>query len=185
MVTVWWFVLHRGKAGFFIFRGHFSRSFLSCYCFGKSLEFWKIIHKPFETISPHCWTHHGLGQCQTSNPSLPVLLRFRWGRIADSSRHPQPRPSLHQVWHIRASMFNQDQPHDSRMSPLYCRVKPRLCHHAVLTMGRHGRGIASTWGKFTEFNWFYGSFLLAKKSPFLQNLLWTDWMYGSLQTADV
>ena len=164
---------------------HFSRSFLSCYCFGKSLEFWKIIHKPFETISPHCWTHHGLGQCQTSNPSLPVLLRFRWGRIADSSRHPQPRPSLHQVWHIRASMFNQDQPHDSRMSPLYCRVKPRLCHHAVSTMGRHGRGIASTWGKFTEFYWFYGSFLLAKKSPFLQNLLWTDWMYGSLQTADV
>ena len=56
-----------------------------------------------------------------------------------------------------------------RISPLYFRVKPRLCQHAVSAMGRHvaGGGIASTWGKFTEFYWFYGSFLLAKKKSFL------------------
>ena len=39
------------------------------------------------------------------------------GRIAGTSRHPQPRPSLHQVLHIRASMFNQDQPRDSKNVP--------------------------------------------------------------------
>ena len=39
------------------------------------------------------------------------------GRIAGTSRHPQPRRSLHRVWHIRASMFNQDQPRDSKNVP--------------------------------------------------------------------
>ena len=82
-----------------------------------------------------------------SKPTSIAKVYVRWGRIADSSRHPQPRPSLHQVWHIRASMFNQDQPHDSRMSPLYFRVKPRLCHHAVSTMGRHGGGDSKYLGK--------------------------------------
>lgn len=52
-----------------------------------------------------------------SKPTSIAKVYFRWGRIADSSRHPQPRPSLHQVWHIRASMFNQDQPRDSKNVP--------------------------------------------------------------------
>ena len=46
------------------------------------------------------------------------LRFFKVGRIAGTSRHPQPRPSLQEVWHIiRASMFNQDQTHDSNNVP--------------------------------------------------------------------
>ena len=99
---------------------------------------------------------------------MGVLMRLwfsKVGRIAGTSRHPQPRPSLHQVWHIRASMFNQDQPRDSKNVPTVLQSQtqdmPSCCFN-------HGGGRrASTWGKFTEFYWFYGSFHLAKKKSFL------------------
>ena len=46
---------------------------------------------------------------------VPAILQGRKNNRC--TRHPQPRPSLHQVWHRRASMFNQDQPRDSKNLP--------------------------------------------------------------------
>ena len=125
-----------------------------------------------------------------SKPTSIAKVYVQWGRIADSSRHPQPRPSLHQVWYIiRASMFNQDQTHASKNVPTVLQSQtqglPSCCFNH---WGRGGgvtssvRGIASTWGKFTEFYWFYSSLIWQRKSPFLQNLLW---IFGSQRTADV
>ena len=85
------------------------------------------------------------------------------GRIAGTSRHPQPRPSLHQVWHIRASMFNQDEPRESRNVPTVLQSQTQ----------------AFGGGNFINFT---VHFIRQRKSPFLQNLLW---IYGSLRTADV
>lgn len=48
------------------------------------------------------------------------------GRIAGTSRHPQPRPSLHQVWQIRASMFNQDEPRESKNVPTVLQSQTQL-----------------------------------------------------------
>lgn len=78
------------------------------------------------------------------------------------------------------------------MSPLYFRVNPGLCHHAdSIIGGGEGRG----WGvkprgggkqvlgeSSQNFIDFTIHFILQRKSPFLQNLLW---IYGSLRTADV
>ena len=72
------------------------------------------------------------------------------GRIAGTSRHPQPRPSLHQVWHIRASMFNQDEPRESKNVPTVLQSQTQAFEGGGGGEGMW-RGIASIWGKFTEF----------------------------------
>ena len=102
------------------------------------------------------------------------------GRIAGTSRHPQPRPSLHQVWHIRASMFNQDQPRDSKNVPTVLQSQtqdmPSCCFN-------HGGAGEQVLGESSQnFIDFTVHFIWQRKSPFLQNLLW---IYGSLRTADI
>lgn len=98
---------------------------------------------------------------------VPAILQGRKNNRC--TRHPQPRPSLHQVWHRRASMFNQDQPRDSKNLPTVLQSQTQALPACCFSHGEacSGGGIASTWGKFTEFYWFYGSFLLAKKKSFL------------------
>ena len=75
VVTVWWFVLHRGKAGFFIFRGHFK----AVTVLEKVLNFEKLFTNPLKLLVLTVEDIMAWVNVKTSNPSLPVLLRFMFG----------------------------------------------------------------------------------------------------------
>ena len=74
VVTVWWFVLHRGKAGFFIFRGHFK----AVTVLEKVLNFAKLFTNPLKLLDLTVEDIMAWVNVKT-NPSLPVLLRFMFG----------------------------------------------------------------------------------------------------------
>ena len=108
---------------------------------------------------------------------VPAILQGRKNNRC--TRHPLPRPSLHQVWHRRASMFNQDQPRDSKNVPTVLQSQtqdmPSCCFN-------HGGAGEQVLGESSQnFIDFTVHFIWQRKSPFLQNLLW---IYGSLRTAD-
>lgn len=122
-----------------------------------------------------------------SKPTSIAKVYVWWGRIADSSRHPQPRPSLHQVWCIiRASML-KPRPNSCFQECPHCTSEsnPEFATMLFQPLGEGGWGVKPSAGDskyLGKVHRFYSSLIWQRKSPFLQNLLW---MYGSPRTADV
>ena len=86
------------------------------------------------------------------------------GRIAGTSRHPQPRPSLHQVWHIRASMFNQDQPRDSKNVPTVLQSQTQDMPSCCFNHGGVGEQVLGESSQ--NFIDFTVHFIWQRKSPY-------------------